>query len=360
VKRFPSRAEDLTPDLLSSVIADKQPGVVVESFELVETSQVGDGFASTADRVALRLRYAEGADGGLPERMLLKTMLLRPHAPEAMYRNEVRFYNEIRPEITIEAPRGYGCLFDEETAQFGILMEDLALRGASFPNATTQVSQPQIRSLLSHLAELHAAYWQSPRFERDLAWVATPMQGGMFPVVHGFGIDFIRDQVEQNPFKQELIAPLGRDLGAMWADLWKQQERLASEPATLLHGDPHIGNTYLLSPEHGGFLDWQLMVRGRWAHDVTYLLVTSQSIDDRRKHERELLAGYLDALRSRGVATAPSFDEAWLLYRQSAIWGLMIGWLITPPSNYGEAITTANLERLVAAVQDLETFEALR
>ena len=55
----------------------------------------------------------------------------------------------------------------------------------------------------------------------------------------------------------------------------------------------------------------------------------------------------------------PDEDAAWLLYRQSAMWGLVIGWLITPPQNYGEAITRANLERLVAAVQDLETIAAL-
>jgi len=42
------------------------------------------------------------------------------------------------------------------------------------------------------------------------------------------------------------------------------------------------------------------------------------------------------------------------------VWGLVIGWLITPPQNYGEEITVANLKRLVAAAQDLATFEALR
>jgi hypothetical protein len=31
----------------------------------------------------------------------------------------------------------------------------------------------------------------------------------------------------------------------------------------------------------------------------------------------------------------------------------------TSPQNYGEAITVANLKRLVAAVQDLETISAL-
>ena len=70
--------------------------------------------------------------------------------------------------------------------------------------------------------------------------------------------------------------------------------------------------------------------------------------------------GFDEAFSRRyGVEEPPEPNEAWLRYRQSAIWGLVIGWLITPTENYGEEITAANISRLVTAVQDLETFEAL-
>lgn len=358
--RFPRAVEDLTPDLLTSALSDFHPGAVVESFAVAETSVCGDGRASTADRVKLELRYAEGGDAELPSTLLLKTMLWQPHAPQAMYHNEVRFYREVRPELSIEAPRVYGSLFDEETGQFGILMEDLRLRGARFPNATTPISLEEITGLVTTLADLHAAWWDSERFGGDMAWVATPRSGGMFPIFDSFGLELIGDQVAKNPFKAELIAPLKRSLTEMWVDLWKHQARLDSGPTTLLHGDPHIANTYLLPGGRGGLLDWQLMVRGRWAHDFTYLLVTGLDTELRRKHEGDLLAFYLDALRARGVAAPPPGEEARLLYRQSVVWGLVIGWLITPPQNYGEEITAANLKRLVAAAEDLETFEALR
>jgi hypothetical protein len=87
-------------------------------------------------------------------------------------------------------------------------------------------------------------------------------------------------------------------------------------------------------------------------------MVTVLTPEDRRTHERAILSHYLDALGCRGVEV-PDAEEAWLLYRQSVVWGLVIGWLITPPRNYGEAITTANLTCLVTAAQDLETFGAL-
>jgi hypothetical protein len=57
--------------------------------------------------------------------------------------------------------------------------------------------------------------------------------------------------------------------------------------------------------------------------------------------------------------TPPTFEHTWLRYRQTAIWGLVIGWLICPPVNYGVDITSANIHRLVCACKDLDTLGAL-
>ena len=76
----------------------------------------------------------------------------------------------------------------------------------------------------------------------------------------------------------------------------------------------------------------------------------------RRQHERELLAYYCELLRATNVQNVPDADTAWYLYRKSIMWGLFIGWLITPPANYGEEITSANIRKLVQATQDLESF----
>ena len=174
------------------------------------------------------------------------------------------------------------------------------------------------------------------------------------------GLDLIRNQVETNALQGGDDRAARQDGGrALESRFGRRRRFLRAGPQTLLHGDPHIANTYLLPRGAGGFLDWQLVVKGRWAHDLTYLMITGLSTDERRAHERELIAFYLDALRRRGGRDAARADEAWLRYRQAAIWGLVIGWLITPTENYGEAITAANLARLVAAVEDLETLKAL-
>ncbi len=356
---FGRRQEDLTADLLTEVLSVNHPGVRVDAVEVLATKRCGDGIASTADRMVLDLTYAPGSAGDVPERLVLKTMLVSPHAPSEMYETEVRFYNEVRPSLSVETPHCYAASFDPETGQFGLLLEDLTERGARFPNATTSVSVEEVGALLDQLASLHAEFWQSPRFAADLAWVATPRAGGMSDIFEQHGLAIISDQVRRHPFKQELIAPLGLDIDALWVALAAAERSLDDAPVTLLHGDSHVANTYLLPDGTGGLLDWQLQVRGCWAHDVVYLLSTALEPPVRRAEGRGLLGRYLDALISRGVHDAPSPDEAWEWCRRAVLWGLVIGWLITPPENYGPEITAANTERMVAAVQDFDALGAI-
>ncbi|MDG2304171.1 MAG: phosphotransferase [Candidatus Binatia bacterium] len=356
---FPTSVEELRTDLLTAVLSARTPGVIVDGFEVVVTKHAGEGVASTADRVVLELTYGAGSPPGLPTRLILKTMLVGPHAPPEMYETEVRFYDEIRPGLDAEMPQAFGCHFAPESGSFGLLMEDLEKRDARFPNALDTVTLPEIESLLTQLATVHARFWRSPRLRTDLAWVPTPMQGGMADIFTKFGREFVQSQVDQHPFKQELIAPLGRSVSELWELLTRVREEQTALPPTLLHGDPHIGNTYLLPGERGGLLDFQLLTRGCFAHDVIYLMVTGLATEVRRTHQRSLLEHYLDRLRAAGVTDPPEAEEAWLLCRKASLWGLVIGWLICPPANYGVEITTENIARTVAAVQDLDAIAAI-
>ena len=79
----------------------------------------------------------------------------------------------------------------------------------------------------------------------------------------------------------------------------------------------------------------------------------------RRVSTRDLLAHYRSELIDHGVADAPDLDEVWEWCRRAVIWGLVIGWLITPPENYGTTITVANIERMVSAVADFDALSIL-
>jgi hypothetical protein len=362
--KFPTDPNELTPEVLTAAMSVDRPGLVVEDLEVLEAFYAASGQASTADRVILDLDYSkEGASGaaaeGLPRRVVLKTMLVSPHAPAVMYETEVRFYREIRPLVPFETPTYYGSLFDPDSGQFGIVLEDLTERDVVFSNVTMPTSMGQIRSLLRNLAALHAKYWESPKLESEFAWMATPSGGGMEELFKGL-VPTIMGHIEKEPWRAEILEPIGRSVPDLHADMLKiAAGPLENGPRTLLHGDTHLGNTYLIEGDETGLLDFQLSLRGCYSRDLTYILSTALGVEERRKHERELIAFYLGELARGGVERVPTMDEAWLLHRQSAFWGLVIGWLTCPTPNYGREITEENIRRLTQILIDLDSLETV-
>ena len=370
--KFPTDPNDLTPEILTAAMSPERPGLVVKELEVVQAFYAATGQASTADRVILNLEYSkEGASAaaaeGLPRRVVLKTMLVSPHAPAVMYETEVRFYREVCPLVPFETPTYYGALFDSESGQFGIVLEDLTERGVVFPNVTMPTSMAQIRSLIRNLAALHSKFWESPKLDTDFAWMATPKGGGMEELFKGL-VPPIMGHIEREPWRAEILEPIGRSVPDLHEDMMKVAAGpLENGPRTLLHGDTHLGNTYLLKGDGErdgkgdvtGLLDFQLSLRGCYSRDLTYILTTALTIDQRREHERDLIAFYLDELARGGVERVPTMDEAWLLHRQSALWGLVVGWLTCPTANYGRKITEENIRRLTQILIDLDSLETV-
>jgi hypothetical protein len=310
---------------------------------------------STAGRATVAVRYSSATPAALPARMVIKLPRGVDQIMAPFYANEVAFYRRIRPELGIEAPICFGGGFDAQTCTFAIALSDLAADGGSFPNVTTPVTVDQVRALLDTVAALHAHYWQSPRFATDLAWVQTHVHGGVAEMMNGVAVGYIQHEIETENFKRELVQRLRTTGPALLAGVQAVQRHQSRLPQTLLHGDTHLGNTYLTKDGRGGLLDWQLMVRGYAMHDVSYLICTALSIGARRLHDQELLRYYLDRLRAAGVAEPPGFTQAWAEFRRALVWAVYIGWLTTPVVNYGWEINVLNHLRLTTAFEDYET-----
>lgn len=356
---FPTRIEELTLDTLNRVIARQHPGVRLTGFDVVHTKAYGEQMVSTAARAVLDLHYAPGTPA-LPTRVILK-LALGENGPDyaaiigPFYENEANFYTRLRGELSIETPMTLGATYDPATSHLGLLLEDVTVRSARFANVLSDVSVAQVRGLLGHLATLHARFWQSPRFASDLSWVQTHNEGGVAHVLYVISPKHIQREIETVAFKREMVQRLRTTADAMLAGVKALHRYHATLPQTLLHGDAHIGNTYLLPGDRGGFVDWQLMVRGYCMHDVNYLITTSLSIEARRANERDLLQYYLDQLASKGVRNPPSFETAWREFRRTLLWGVYIGWLTTPITNYGWEINVMNHLRLTTAYEDHDT-----
>lgn len=344
----PKDWEEITPQWLTAAIGDRHPGAVVDT---VTVALRDDG---TNRRARLRLTYSAGEG---PATVFVK-------AVDPAHRDLVRLtsglFHEPRlfgsgVELPLEHPAVYAALIDEPAEDFILVMEDLTARGADPRDATRPLTVEQAATGVRGLARMHGRFW-GERVTRDpaLQWLEpfVPWDGmGAAPLQDA--LDRLGDDAPE--------AVLALTIGELIDDIWKPYIRtLTTTAQTLLHGDPHIGNTYLLPGGEVGFLDWQVARRGNWSLDLGYFLQGALTIADRRLAERDLLDQYRDAL-GLPADELPSLDEIWLRYRASVAHGLTL-WLCT--ASAGELwqrpdIAIALAQRYSAAYADLQTAEAI-
>ena len=357
---IPADVDGLTLEFLTQVVRTVHRDVTVTGFELLERKQYGEIMVSTSDRLKMRLDYAPGAPNDLPRQVAVKMKRSIDDVLGELYQNEVDFYVRVRPGLAIEAPQVVGGVCDKETALYYLLLEDLSLRNATFPSAVRSNSLNEVRAVLDQMAKLHATFWNSPRLDVDLSWYQRHVRGSLSERMDMSLPQTISGDIAVNPFKRELVESLGADVPTLHGYYRALQRHQATLPQTLLHGDGHIGNTYLLPDGSAGLLDFQLTAIGYWAHDVNYLIVTALPVEERRSQERELLGYYLDRLGAHGVCDVPDAQTAFLEYRRALLWSFYVGWLTTPVANYGEALNRANLTRTGTAIADHEVFGLVR
>jgi hypothetical protein len=234
-------------------------------------------------------------------------------------------------------------------------MEDLAARGADPRHALQPFTVDQVANGLRGLARLHSRFWDSVGSERSLAWVQpfAPTEGLLRPMRRGAPHGLQR----AGAALPDAVRKLSGDalVDGIWA---KYLDGLATGPQTLLHGDPHIGNTYALANGDVGFLDWQVVRRSNWSHDVGYFLQSALTEDDRRHYEADLVEDYRIAL-DVPASTRPSADDAWLRYRATPVHGLVM-WIVTLLSDvHPRERSLALVQRCATAFADLRTEQAV-
>jgi aminoglycoside phosphotransferase (APT) family kinase protein len=118
----------------------------------------------------------------------------------------------------------------------------------------------------------------------------------------------------------------------------------------LLHGDAHVGNSYVDAAGRPALLDWQCVSTGGWAYDVAYYLASALTVEDRRVHERHLLAAYAACLAASGgpVVTA---DAALTSYTAYLSYGFLV-WLANSTSFQPERFNALVASRFAEAMLD--------
>jgi aminoglycoside/choline kinase family phosphotransferase len=297
----------ITAEWLSSVL-----GAPVDDVRLapVGTGQMSD---------SVRLHLTGSPD--LPTTLIAKLPAADPSSrATAMslrnYEIEVRFYQQLAPSLPVRTPRVHYADIDLATADFVLLLEDLA--PAETGDQLLGCSVQQAAAALDELVKLHAPRWDDPSLG-ELEWLHRDPEAsrafltGLLPVLWA-------------GFKDRYADSLGAEVHEAGSCLFDGLERYLSadtSPWTITHGDYRLDN--LLFGVDGqadgvAVVDWQTCGHGPAMNDVAYFIGAGLLPEARRPVERELVGRYHAALGVSGF----DWEQCWSAYRRGTWAGLIM------------------------------------
>lgn len=340
----------LTPRWLTHVLASAGvlDGATVTDVDL---TPVGTGQLATS--VRLRLRYDKPVPA--PPTLVAKLPATDPTSLATAktlraYEVEVRFYQELAPDLPIRTPAVHCADIDVDSGRFVLLMEDLAPARQGDQLAGCSVAEAALA--IGELVKLHAPRWGDPALagydwlHRDneralLLEIAPPLWGGfceryadrLGPEVHEAG--------------SALFADFGRYLAG------------DEGPWTIVHRDFRLDN--LLFGDRGGsvpiaVVDWQACTHASGLIDVAYFIGAGLLTDVRREHERDLVRRYHDGLVAAGVRDY-GWEQCWTDHRLGSFAGFLtavVAPMMVERTERGDDMFMAMVRRHARHVLDLD------
>ncbi|MFK8023065.1 MAG: phosphotransferase [Ilumatobacter sp.] len=354
---IPHQVDDITVDWLNDRIGDRV-GTIVDA----TVDHIGEGVGILGEVARLTLTYAEHDSG--PSTLIAKCQSVHPEnvAVSQMmgfYEREINFYNDLAGDLGIRTPHLYVADMEDGGAPFVLLLEEI--EGATMIDQVVGASLPQAASITKIVASLHAEFWDSDALD-ELSWL-PPMNNPMYKGATGLVeanwdafVDTWGGRVAPEVVSWcEQLTPRYAEMLDWWQD---------NAPATLTHTDCRAEN-YLFGGSAGDgvvtMLDFQLATRHVGTWDIANLLGMSISIENRRAWERELVAGYHDALVAGGV-TGYALDDCWRDYRYCLLhqaWSQIAIANIDPGNDRGRVLLNEFITRSFQAAADNDAGDLL-
>ncbi len=258
------------------------------------------------------------------------------------YRKEYLFYAELAATVGVRAPQCWFAGYDDERADFVLLLEDLVeSRGGDH---LAGITADEVGLAVEQAVALHARRWGDARLAAHPAFPATAPERAErltqgFPVV-------AQACLAQHPgrFDAEVTALIER-----FGSVIGRWSLGSGSPTTLVHGDFRpdnflFGRTPSAPPL--AVVDWQTYYAGLGPTDVAYLLGGSFEPDARRVLEADVLADYRSRLVAAGI-DYPATD-CWRDYRWGSLHGVMIAvtaLVVAARTERGDEVLTLMAER---------------
>lgn len=355
----PYTIEAVTKEWLTSALCHDAEDLRVVGFEL--------GPRTSGSTVRRRIKLSYSRDPGNAD---LPTTVFAKSSPRFFNRlalgltrtieNEALFYENIRPLVSLEAPRGYRSAYDLTSGRSIHLLEDLvATKGASFCSPRDDIDRGKAENIVEILAAFHGRFMKEPDLPRMFPWLPT------YPEWFHLGYDSFGLRPFHDRAMLEAADVIPEAIRRRASEVWPAQIRsLASHdrlPKTLLHGDVHLGNWYITDKGQMGLCDWQCVSIGCWARDFAYAVGATLTVENRRAWERDLLRHYLVKLAAEAKIVIP-FEEAWWLYRQQMPAALLM-WTVTlvhsplMPDMQPRDVSIEMIKRMTNAICDLNSLD---
>jgi len=346
------RAEDVTSEWLSSVLGgDVGP---------VTSQHIGDGHIGVNVRIAM-----PDADAGLPRSVVVKLPAtdetsLTTAAMLRHYERETRFYTELASTVDMRVP---ACLHGEWTATtnaFVLVLEDMA--PATQGDQLTGCSLDQARDAVRELATLHGPRWDDPTLD-DIDWIEHANGDDSEAAGSGLAVMW---QMFFPGFAGTYRSHLSADefeLAEQFGSVIAQWRGGRNGPTALTHGDYRLDNMLFATHDGGAriaVVDWQTPAHASPITDLSYFIGAGLLPPQRRTHERELVAVYIEALGAYGI----TLDEAWVWeqYRRDAFAGLAVAAMasqIVTLNDRSEAMFGAMAQRHLRQALDLDSLSLI-
>lgn len=346
------RPEHVTCEWLGAALAAETGGAEVGSFDV---EPVGTG--QMADCFRFNLTYAAGdRPPDAPASVVGKFTASheQSRATGVSMRTaevEVRFYQQLGQSLPVRTPACYHADVDPDTARFALLLEDLT--PARQGDQVAGCSIDEAARALKEMAKLHAPGWGDRRLE-SVGWLnrRNEEQLALLESIYPSFFSAFVDRYEAT--LPEPIATVGEGFFPRVGRYLAAVPRVRS----VQHADFRVDNL-LLGGSDGrvAVVDWQTVILGPPAADLSYFLGGSITVGDRRVNEKDLVHLYHDRLLAEGV-NGYGFDELWADYRRYAYSGLVMAVgaaIMVERTERGDAMFLAMAERASVHALDLDS-----
>jgi len=293
---IPETIDAISPNWLTAALRERWPEIEVTG---VTTEPIGVGVGQMSALARLSLQHRGATDA--PKNLVVKLHSSNPDVRALcqhyhFYEREANFYRRLAGDVPLRTPDVYFAKH-VDGKMLVLLMEDMS--AWSTPDQLTGPTPSQADLAIRRLANLTAAFWNSPRLETESSWLPD------------WDTNYMRAADHYRASAPEFLNRFGETLPEGGSDAVmaiaegydKLADLLNTGVRVLTHYDYRIENMFFSDsdPDFFCLVDWAMPMRTRPGFDFAYFMGTSISVETRREQGQHLCDLYHECLEAEGV-----------------------------------------------------------